>query len=518
MSITIFYNAKIQTQDHRLPLATAIAIQGKRILAIGSDSDVRALANSKTVEMNLGGRLVLPGLTDSHFHYYEWALGRQRLVLTTTSSIAELQTLLARKARETMPGAWIIGRGWNENNWSSHRLITRADLDNLTPVNPTMLLRGDGHLAVANSLALKAAHIDNETLNPPQGVIDRDATGQPTGVLRELAINLVRQVIPLPTEDETVKTMRDGFNELHKLGLTGIHDFRSMGGKDGPPAFRAYQHLQATGELAMRMWMLLPGERLEHAIALGLRTGLGDDYLRVGHVKFFADGGQGVRSAWMLETYEDTHSFGMPLVPMDEILDALQHAHTAGLALAVHAIGDRANRELVTVFEQALKSDRSIASGTPHRIEHAQNIRPEDIIRLGRLGVVASVQPIHLPDDISMIEQSIGPRGCWSYPFQDMLAAGVPLAFGSDCPVANPNPMWGIHAAVTRRRQDGTPPGGWYPEQCLTVDQAVHGFTTPGKLADLVVLDRDIFSIDPMEIFDTKPVMTVFDGQIVYEV
>ena len=222
----------------------------------------------------------------------------------------------------------------------------------------------------------------------------------------------------------------------------------------------------------------------------------------------------------------------MPLTPMGEIADAVRRAHAAGLAVAIHAIGDRANRDLTTVFEQILNNDRVAAPSAPHRIEHVQNIRPEDMLRLGRLGVAASVQPIHVPDDFPMIEKSVGRRGCWTYPFRDLLAAGVPLAFGSDCPVADPNPMWGIHAAVTRQMRDGMPTGGWYPDQRLSVAEAVWGFTmgaalvcgreaelgsiTPGKLADLVVLDRDIFTVDSMEIAQTQVVMTIFNGRVVF--
>lgn len=529
----ILYNGKLHTQDTRLPQATAVAIRGHHLLAMGSDSDVRALASLRTRQINLGGRRVLPGLIDSHFHYYDWALNRRQLELAAATSLADVRARVAKATAITPPGNWIIGQGWNETRWPNSRLITRVDLDDLTPSHPAILWRSDMHLATANSLALRAANITVETPDPSQGVIDRDSSGQPTGVLRELAINLVREVIPPPTEDETVTATRDGFTELHRLGLTGIHDFRIMGGADGPLAFRAYQHLQAAGELALRMWMLLPGEQLDQAIGTGLRTGFGDDTLRVGHLKFFSDGGQGARTAWMLEAYEDTPSCGMPLTPMDEIADAIRRAHTAGLAVAVHAIGDRANRELVTIFEQVLSSKQGTAPSAPHRIEHLQNIRPEDVRRLGRLGVVASVQPIHVPDDFPMIERSAGPRGQWAYPFRDLLAAGVPLAFGSDCPVADPNPLWGIHAAVTRQMREGTPSSGWYPHQRLSVAEAVWGFSmgaalvsgreaelgsiTPGKLADLVVLDRDIFEIEPMEIAQTQVVMTVFSGKIVFE-
>lgn len=528
----ILYNGKLHTQDANYPRATAIAIRANRILTVGSDSEVRALAGSHIRQIDLSGRLVLPGMTDSHFHYYDWALNRQRLKLAETTSLSDLRLHVKQAAQNIPNGGWILGQGWNETRWPDPRLITRPDLDDLTPNHPVILWRSDMHLAVANSLALRAANISTETPDPPQGVIDRDASGQPTGVLRELAINLVRAVIPPPAEDEKVEAIRAGFTELHRLGLTGVHDYRIMGGEDGSPAFRAYQRLQVSGELRMRMWMLLPSERLNQAIALGLRTGFGDDCLRVGHVKFFSDGSQGARTAWLLEEYEDIPSCGMPLTPMNKIIDAIHRAHKAGLAVAIHAIGDRANRELVTAFEQVLSREKSNAPSAPHRIEHLQNIRPEDVLRLGRLGVVASVQPIHVPDDFPMIEKSVGPRGCWTYPFRDLLAAGVPLAFGSDCPVADPNPLWGIHAAVTRQMRDGTPVGGWYPDQRLSVTEAVWGFTigaarvsgreaelgslTPGKLADLVVLDRNIFEIDPMEIAQAQVAMTIFDGQIVF--
>ena len=326
------------------------------------------------------------------------------------------------------------------------------------------------HLAVANSRALQEAGITGDTPDPPEGVINRDEAGHPTGVLRELAINLVSGVIPPPGEEETVEAMREGFPILHRLGLTGVHDYRIMGGADGPPAFRAYQRLRAAGELTLRMWMHIPGERLDEAIALGLRTGMGGDYLRVGHVKLFSDGGQGARTAWMLEPYEDTGDCGMPLTPMAEIAEAIRKADRAGLAVAIHAIGDRANRELITVFEnlsQFLHLRELRRLHAPHRIEHVQMIRPDDVARLARLGVVASVQPIHAPDDIPMIEKSVGPRGRFVYPFRDMLEAGVRLALGSDCPVANPNPMFGIHAAVTRQQRDGEPQGGWYPRAAV---------------------------------------------------
>jgi len=539
VSDLILVGGRLHTQDPDYPRATAVAIQGRHLKAVGADDEIRSLARPGTRVVDLEGRLVLPGMTDGHVHYYDWSLGLRRLPLAETSSLADLKRRVAAQAEEMEPGEWILGQGWNESRWPEGRMPTRDDLDAVAPDHPVIIWRNDLHLAVVNSRGLEEAHITADTPNPPEGVIDRDASGEPTGILRELAINLVSEVIPDPTEEETVDAMREGFPILHRLGITGLHDYRIMGGADGPPAFRAYERLQAEGELDLRLWMHIPGEKLREAAALGMRTGVGDDYLRVGHVKLFSDGGQGARTAWMLEPYEDTGESGMPLTPMGEIHEAVRLADRSGLAVAVHAIGDRANRELIGVFEEVLGGPRradTAPPAAPHRIEHVQVIQPEDVERLARLGVVASVQPIHCPDDIPMVETSVGPRGRFAYPFRDMLEAGVPMAFGSDCPVANPNPMFGIHAAVTRQMRDGTPAGGWYPEQRLTVAEAVWGFTmgtayvsgrdnhlgsiTPGKLADLVVLDRDILALGetaPEEIARAEVVMTVFDGRVVCE-
>ena len=529
----ILFNGRIYTQDPNTPDARAVAIRGNRLLAVGSESEIRPLARPDTEQIDLNGRLVLPGLVDAHFHYHHWALGLRRLRLAGAQSLLDLRQQLADRARETPAGVWILGQGWNETRWPAPRFPTRADLDDVSPVHPAILWRNDMHLAVVNSQALREAGITGETPDPPHGVIDRDGSGRPTGVLRELAINLVSDVIPPPSDDETVDAMRAAFPLLHRLGLTGVHDFRIMGGKGGAPALRAYQRLRTAGDLALRLWVQLAGERLDEVIALGLRTGFGDDYLRVGHVKLFVDGGQGARTAWMLEPYQDTGASGIPLMPMEAIATAVRRADRAGLSVAAHAIGDRAVRELITVFQQgARRNAQSSPLRVPHRIEHLQNIRPADVARLGKLDVVASVQPIHVPDDIPMVEGSVGERARYAYPFRDLLEAGVTLALGSDCPVADPDPLLGIHAAVTRQRRDGCPAGGWYPTQRLTVAEAVWGYTlgpavatgragelgsiTPGKLADLVVLDRDIFAIQPSSVPETKVVMTVFDGRLVH--
>jgi predicted amidohydrolase YtcJ len=540
MTELFLVNGRFHTQDPSYPRATAVAIRDGHLWAVGDDEEIRGLARAGSRVIDLEGRLVLPGMTDAHVHFYDWSLGLRQLPLAAANSLDDVRARVARRAGEIPPGGWILGQGWNETRWPDPRMPTRVELDDAAPDHPVILLRNDLHLASVNSRALELGGVTGDTPDPPEGIIDRDEAGQPTGVLRDLAINLVSDVIPPATEDETIDAMRDGFAVLHQLGLTGVHDYRIMGGADGPPAFRALQRLQAAGEVGLRMWTHVPGERLDEAIALGLRTGFGDDTVRVGHVKMFSDGGQGARTAWMLEPYEDVGHCGMPLTPMAELAEAIPKADRAGLAVAVHAIGDRANRELIGVFERVLggqaappASRPTARPAAPHRIEHVQNIRPEDVARLARLNVVASVQPLHVIDDLPMTEQSVGERARFSYPFRDLWDAGVTLAFGSDCPVADPNPLWGIHAAVTRQQRDGTPPGGWYPKQRLTVAEAVWGFTmgtavvsgreaslgsiTPGKLADLAVLDRDIFAIGPMEIHQAQVVMTVFDGRVVYE-
>ncbi|MFN2291714.1 MAG: amidohydrolase [Anaerolineae bacterium] len=533
MAELFLVNGKLYTQDPAYPHATAVAVRGGRFWAVGTDDEIRALAGPGAQIIDLAGQRVLPGLHDAHFHLHDWALGLTRLALAGTRSLDDLRQRLAQRVGQAAPGSWILGQGWNESYWPVPRLPTRTDLDDIAPHHPVALWRSDLHLVVANAEALQQAGIGGSTPEPPGGVVDRDRSGAPTGVLRERAIDLLTAIISPPTEEETAGAMRRGFSLLHGLGLTGLHDYRLMDGADGPPAFRVYQRLRATDALGVRLWMQISGAHLEEAIALGLRTGFGDEYLRIGHVKLFADGGQGARTAWMLEPYEDTGGTGLPLVPMLEMAHAIERANLAGLSVAVHAIGDRAIREILSILEGlADRLGPSARRQAPNRMEHVQNIRPEDVARLAALQIVASVQPVHVVDDMVMVEQTLGPRGRFTYVFRDLLEAGVPLALGSDCPVADPNPWWGIHAAVTRQRRDGSPPGGWYPAQRLSVAEAVWGYTmgpaqasgrshllgsiSPGKLADLVVLDRDILEVEPREIAETQVVMTVLDGRVVY--
>ena len=530
----VLYNGDLRTQDPRLPRARAVAMANGRILATGDDDTVRSLAGPRARCLDLEGRLVLPGFMDSHIHYYDWALARRRLLLADVKSFGEAMERLRRFASDTEEGEWVLGQGWNEAEWPENRMPLRADLDRAAPRHPAILWRCDMHLAVVNSRALELAGIGESTPDPPEGEIQRDDSGRPTGVLRESAINVVKPVIPPLSEEQVLDVMRSGIPALHALGITSIHDVRLMGAMEWPLTFRAWQALDERGELDLRCWAAIPAERLDEAAATGLRTGFGNSRLRAGHVKFYADGGMGARSAWMIEPYLDGGT-GMPLVSVESLRESVEKAHRAGLAVMIHAIGDRANRETISVFEEVLGREASPLASPPlcHRMEHVQMIRPEDLKRLAALDVAASVQPANMVLDIRMIDECVGPKGRWTYPFRDLLDAGVPVLFSSDAPVCDANPLVSIHAAVTRRRPDGSPPGGWYPDQKVSVEEAVRACTltpastygvgselgslSPGKRADLAVFDRNLYTIPPQEILEARVDLTVFDGEIRYE-
>ncbi len=531
----ILFNGKLQTQDENFPDATAIALRDGRILAVGVDKEILALAQENSEKIDLQGRRVLPGINDSHFHFYEWALFLQGFSLDDTKSLAEIQARLEKAVSETSAGEWIMGLGWNQDIWDNPRLPTKADLDALSPQNPVILWRKDFHLAVANSAALKAAAIDANTPDPDMGVLGRDEKGEPNGLLYELAINLVRDVMPIATDDAVDQAVQAAMPRLHKLGITGVHDFRIMGGDNGAKALRTFQRLRAKNLLKLRLLVLLPGEFVEQAVRLGIESGLGDSFLRIGGIKLFSDGALGSRTAWMLENFETDDHAGMPLTPMSEMAEKIAIAEKSGLGTAIHAIGDRAIRELLDVYTEVLDRDADQRDAHPrHRIEHMQHSTPEDLARLASLGLVASVQPYHLTEDMDMVNNILGmERARYTYAFRDLLDSGVTLALGSDCPVVSPNPFLGIQAAVTRQRMDGTPAKGWFPSQRMTVEEAVYGYTmgsaiaagteneqgslTPGKVADLVVLEDDIFEIPALEIGTTKVAMTVFDGEVVFQ-
>lgn len=527
----ILYNGNIYTQNDDTPHASAVALYQNRIVAVGDDVTIRALAGTSTQEQDLHGMLVLPGLTDSHIHYYAWAVSLDDVLLWNCASLAEMQARIRQKVASTAAGEWVRGSGWVETEWSPPLMPTADDLDAVSTEHPIIVWRTDNHSAVANRQALAAAGITRDTPNPAGGVIERDADGEATGRLFELAINLVREQIPLPTQEQTDRLMRLAQHKLHHMGITGVHDQRMKGHGEGQLAFRAYQRLENAGELKVRVTANVDAEERASAFTLGLMSGLGNDRFQIGHLKSFVDGSLGSQTAWMIEPFEgSSDNYGMAITPIEEIHTIIREAQQHDFAVSIHAIGDRANRDLLDIFEE-LHSERQATTPFPHRIEHVQTIQPDDLPRLAKLGIVASVQPIHATDDWIQAERLWGARSANTYNFRSLLNLGTVLAFGSDCPVADPNPFVGIYAAVTRQRTDGSPEGGWYPEERLTVAEAVHAYTVaaqqavgrehllgriaPGYLADLIVLDRDIFTVDPTQIPMTVVEWVVFDGELI---
>lgn len=529
----ILFNGRVAVPSTDPSGQTALAVGRGRILTVGANQDILPLAGPATERIDLDGRLVVPGFIDTHIHFYEWSLKRRDLKLDDVTGLDDLLSRVRRTAAECPSGHWIMGGGWNETDWSVPQMPSREALDRAAPDHPVLLWRCDLHLAAANSNALRRAGIDSRTPDPPEGRIERDAQGEPTGILRELAINLVRQVVAPPDADQVAEAFIDGACALHRRGVTGIHDVRLMRDKDGARAFGAFQQLDRDNRLDLRCWMTLPGDRLEPIIDLGLRTGFGSDRLRIGHVKYFSDGGVGARTAWMIAPFRDAEC-GMPMMDMAVLAADVAKAEDAGLAVMIHAVGDRANRELIMLFEEL--AARRVRLGRPalpipHRIEHVQMIRPEDAERLRHLDLALNVTPANMLLDMNLIDAAVGAKGRWSYAFRRLMDTGAPVMFSSDCPVCDPAPLLGMHAAVTRRRVDGSPEAGWYPESRVTVREALDAYTAvpaavhrvddcgviaPGKRGDLAVLSADILAQPSPWLPDVSVDMTVFDGRIVH--
>lgn len=528
----LLLNGKIYTLDPAVGTATALALEDERIVGVGTEAGARARLRDMGEVVDLGGRTVIPGLTDAHIHF-EWYA---RLLQNVNAETPRLDECLARveaKAAATPRSQWIIGHGWNQNLWGG-QFPTAADLDRAAPEHPVLLTAKSGHAGWANSAAMQLAGISRTTADPAGGTIQRDAGGQATGIFFEEATGLVARHIPEPTAEQVAEQMKPAIENAWRAGLTGIHDF-VMANESMRP-FVAYQLLRERGELGLRVVRNIPVGLLDEAIALGLRTGFGDDWLRMGHVKIFADGALGPRTAAMIEAYDgEPNNYGMVVTDKEALYEFGKKAAAHGLALTVHAIGDKANHDLLDVYE-AMRADERATPQRPalrHRVEHVQVLHPDDSGRLGKLGLIASMQPIHATSDMLMADRYWGRRSAGAYAIRTQLKAGAALAFGSDAPVEPFNPLYGIHAAVTRRRADGTPgPEGWYPEQRISVEEAVKGFSwgpayaagienrlgslSPGKLADLVVLDRDIFTCDPMEIREAEVAGTMIGGEWKY--
>lgn len=517
------YDGRIHTLNEAAPQAQAIGIVRGRIVAVGTNEEVRA-AMGRADSLDLRGRTVVPGLIDAHLHFVTLSLGLTEVPLLGVRSIGEAVERVAERARATPPDQWVVGSGWNSNVLRDGRWPDRADLDLQVSAHPVALASQDHHSLWVNTRALEAAGITRETPDAPDGRIVRDAHGEPTGLLLEGGRALVYAAIPDPLPDQVQAALRVGMREANRLGLT------SVGSMEDPAAFYALQRLRDAGGMTLRLYEGIPADLLDTAIALGIRTGFGDEWLRLGHLKIFSDGALGSRTAHMLAPYaNEPENYGIPVRPRAEIRDLVRRAAEYGIATCIHAIGDAANRILLDIYEEARRD--GLLEGLRPRIEHVQILDPADYDRLAQIGVVASMQPIHCTSDMVGIDRWWGERGRGAYIFEHLRRTGAVLAFGSDAPMDDLSPIAGIHAAVTRQNAAGEPEGGWYPEERLSTHDALRAYTwgaayasgeegikgtlEVGKLGDLVVLDRDLLAVPGPEILGVGVEATVVGGEVV---
>ncbi|MGA2610801.1 MAG: amidohydrolase [Terriglobia bacterium] len=517
----------------------AVAIANGRILAVGGDEEIRTCKGLNTEVVDLRGRLVVPGLADSHVHFIQGGFQLLAVDLKDAHSEEEFVRRIADKARTLPPGRWMQGGNWDEEAWPSEKLPDRWLIDPVTPRTPVFISRYDGHAGLANSLALKLAGVTKDTPAPLGGVIVRDPkSGEPTGILKDEAQDLVAKVIPRPTESEMEEALRAALQEAARVGLTSVHDIAvdtdSWNGSF-TGEIRLLRRAELEGWLTCRLYAITPIAQWNKLAEAGISHDMGGDFLKLGAVKAFADGSLGSRTGWMFKPYDDDPgNVGLPMplmIPPSKMEGLARGADNAGIQICTHAIGDRATSAILDIYER-LGGEHPAAHR--FRVEHAQHVRREDFARFGKLGIVASMQPYHAIDDGRWAEKRIGhERARTSYAWRSMLDAGAVLAFGSDWPVAPLDPLSGIAAAVTRATLDGRNPGGWFPEQRLTVEEALRAYTqgcayaafeekdkgtiSPGKFADLVVLSEDLFRIPPERIKDARVEITIVGGRVVYQ-
>ena len=526
----VLLNGKIWTVNEAQPRAEAVACLGSRIVAVGSNGEIRKWIGAGTEVLDLAGKLVLPGFNDAHVHFFSGGENLASVQLRDAKSEEEFRKRIAEFAAKQPPGRWITGGDWDHENWTPARLPTRQSIDAVSAGHPVFVNRLDGHMGLANSQALQLAGISRDTPDPPGGTIVRDAAGEPTGVLKDAAMERMYRAIPAPSEDQVADAVRAAMLYAAQNGVTSVQDMSAA-----PEILRVYQALLARGELTVRISGHQPLASWQRLAAVGLRADFGGEKLHIGGLKGFADGSLGSTTALFFEPYLDApNTSGLAnseMIPESKMQTHILDADRAGLQVAVHAIGDKANHLVLGMYEEAERQNG--ARDRRFRIEHAQHLRMDDIPRFGKLHVIVSMQPYHCIDDGRWAEKRIGPeRAKSTYAYRALLDSGAVLAFGSDWDVAPMQPLMGIYAAATRRTLDGKHPNGWVPEQKITVAEAIRAYTMgsayasfdetikgsiePGKLADMVVVSDDILSVPAVEIEKTRVQTTVFDGKVIY--
>lgn len=524
----VIKNANIRTMDAKRTVARSIAMLNGKIIAVGSDADTASLVGKNTRVIDAGGKTIIPGFNDAHVHFMETGSQLSSVDLRDAKTPEEFVRRLKDFAAKLPKDRWILGGKWDHENWTPNNLPTAAMVDAATPDNPLFIDRLDGHMALANSLAMKLAKVNKDTKEVAGGEIVRDAAGNPTGVFKDAAMSYIGAVIPEPSFEQKFEATVAATEHAASLGITSVQDM-STGTDVG-----VFQEVLRQGKLKTRVYGCSPLDGYKRWSSAGVRYAFGNAMLRVGCLKGYTDGSLGSTTAWFFDPYlDDPKTSGLPMGDvLTTMRDDIANADKAGLQVNIHAIGDRANAVILDYYADLDKLNG--ARDRRFRIEHAQHLRQQDIARFGKIGVVASMQPFHIIDDGRWAWKRLDEKRLkGTYAFRTLLDTGGVLAFGSDSPVAPINPMFGVYGAVTRRTLDDKNPLGWIPEQKITVDEAVRAFTygsayaefqekwkgtlEVGMLADLVILSDDIFTIDPTKIGQVTAMTTVVDGKVVFE-
>ena len=519
-------NARVWTGDARHPWADAVAIEGAHIAAVGSSAEIRKLAGTNARLIDAHGAMVVPGFIDSHVHFIEGGFALQSVKLRDAKTKAEFIQRIGDFAKTIPAGTWILNGDWDHENWGGE-LPTRQWIDAVTPNNPVWINRLDGHMSLANTAALKAAGVTRDVKEIAGGTIVRDASGEPTGIFKDNAMSVIDRAVPPASAEMTDRALRAAMQYVNAQGVVAV---QHMGGWGDLAAF---ERAHAAGALTTRIYAAVPLSSWKRLADTVRSRGVGDAWVRIGGLKGFVDGSIGSHTAAMLEPFTDApNDRGLMVNTEADLYTWTSAADKAGLQVMVHAIGDRAIRTQLDIFERVAREDGP--RDRRFRIEHAQHIAPADLARFGALGVIASMQPYHAIDDGRWVDKVIGAeRSKGTYAFKSLLDTKARLAFGSDWYVAPPTPLMGIYAAVTRRTLDEKRPGGWVPEQKISVEDALRAYTAgaahagfaeatrgvirQGMLADLTMIDRDLTRIAPETIRDAKIVRTIVDGKVVYE-
>ena len=526
----VLINGKIHTMEDKNPFVEAIAIKNGIIIKIGSNEVIKKYIGEKTKVVDCKNKLILPGFIDNHTHFVYGGFQIQGINLRVAKSRNEFVNIIKDFA-EKNNGQWITGGDWDHEAWEDSRLPNKEMIDFCTKETPVFVTRFDGHMGLANSYALKLAKIDKDTKDPEGGTIVRDPiTKEPTGILKDEAMNLVFSVIPPPNKEQRKQAILTALKHASELGVTSIQDVSSI------EDVELYRELEKENLLTLRIYSRIPIESYKYLIKNNIKiTDKTEGLIKLGALKAFADGSIGSSTAWFFDRYEEdisNYGLAMEILTSGKLEQYSLIADQHKLQLSIHAIGDRAISEVLDIFEKIVKNnpewDRRF------RIEHAQHLNPKDFVRFKKLNVIASCQPYHCIDDGQWVSKRIGLERCkYTYAFKSFLDNSIILTFGSDWTVAPLNPLEGIYAAVTRSTLDDKNPDGWFPEQKISVEEAVKCYTInnayasfeenlkgsikEGKLADIIILSDDIFEISPFKIKDVKVIMTIFNGKIIYE-